>query len=877
MNAPDLLAELSSRGVATWLRPDGRIGYRGPRGAVTEEHLRQLRELRDEVVRELSRSVEPRLPAPAADPRERALTSAELDVWLYLRRGGDARTHLLSAVFDVRGPLDTKRLRAALAVVSSHHPALRSSVDATRAVMAVHFEVSPRLTVETVPAGAGDAFVDLAIDAFLSRPCDVTTAPLLSVLVLATGPERQVLVIAGHHLVVDDESLRIVAQEVLDCYGGRRTSTAGSPAEQQDAAGVAARRPAPEASRASVATRRDQLLRTSRPDDRLPGPADDPADAPIGPTTGAGLVVELDAAAVRQWQERRREAGVTTQVQELALLALAVRACGGPEELIVGMPDFGRESEADWGVVGYLVISLLLRCSLRGCHTVADLHAELRHEAVRASATRHQLPHREVAERALSKTSGHHVWLATYVAQALTAPEGLELEPRAGSSDRMRHDLRVAFFSTGEGAALHLGHRPTAISTAFTHRLARCLAYLHSHVPSPHAELDHVLDAARRHLEDTVPPAPAPTRGTAMDRDAHKDHHPVGPDAAHDLFLLGEVSRARRGRRTAGTGAAQPLVVVARPEPGADLPLPVAQAQVPGVELSPWLSSAADEVGELLAAHGVVLVRGFCEVESTFADAVELVSGATLLDYSNRSTPRTRVDGNVFTSTEYPADQTIPQHSEQAYSPHWPRVLGFYCAVAASEGGETPLAPTADVLEALGSACVDRFAEQGVLYERWFRPHLDLGWSEVFGTDDPDELRRVAEAEGIEVTWEGDLLRTRQRAQGVVEHPTTGRLSWFNQAHLFHPAALSAVARGELVRNYGERMPRNAFYGDGEPIPDGVIAAVRGALDSLTWSFRWQHGDLMLVDNVAMTHGRRPFTGPRRVLVAMAGVGGGDR
>jgi hypothetical protein len=33
----------------------------------------------------------------------------------------------------------------------------------------------------------------------------------------------------------------------------------------------------------------------------------------------------------------------------------------------------------------------------------------------------------------------------------------------------------------------------------------------------------------------------------------------------------------------------------------------------------------------------------------------------------------------------------------------------------------------------------------------------------------------------------------------------------------------------------------------------------------------WVEGDLMLIDNVLVAHGRRPFTGPRRVLVAMAG------
>ncbi len=35
-------------------------------------------------------------------------------------------------------------------------------------------------------------------------------------------------------------------------------------------------------------------------------------------------------------------------------------------------------------------------------------------------------------------------------------------------------------------------------------------------------------------------------------------------------------------------------------------------------------------------------------------------------------------------------------------------------------------------------------------------------------------------------------------------------------------------------------------------------------------TFPWQEGDALLVDNVLVAHGRRPFSGPRKILVAMA-------
>jgi alpha-ketoglutarate-dependent taurine dioxygenase len=35
-------------------------------------------------------------------------------------------------------------------------------------------------------------------------------------------------------------------------------------------------------------------------------------------------------------------------------------------------------------------------------------------------------------------------------------------------------------------------------------------------------------------------------------------------------------------------------------------------------------------------------------------------------------------------------------------------------------------------------------------------------------------------------------------------------------------------------------------------------------------SFRWQAGDVLMLDNMLAAHARAPFKGPRKVVVAMA-------
>ncbi|MGY5311385.1 TauD/TfdA family dioxygenase [Nocardia gipuzkoensis] len=345
---------------------------------------------------------------------------------------------------------------------------------------------------------------------------------------------------------------------------------------------------------------------------------------------------------------------------------------------------------------------------------------------------------------------------------------------------------------------------------------------------------------------------------------------PVSDQSADELRAI---AARRRAERTSGSAVVR-LVDIGRPARTSAWEPATIEARVGGLELSAWVSGHADLVRELVATHGAVLLTGMVVDADSFGAVVSLVADAPLGDYVNRSTPRTRVSGRIFTSTEYSADLAIPMHSEQSYTTSWPLVLGFWCDHPATQGGMTPLAPTDRVLELLPRSLVDRFEADGVCYERWYHPHLDLPWQEVFQTGDPQGVEALCVAAGIETHWEGELLRTRQTAQASVSH--RGRPRWFNQASLFHPSVLPAHGEAALRQSVGDRLPRNAWYGDLAPISAGDIAVIGEAFDAASWRRPWRTDDVLLVDNVAVAHGRTPFRGARRVLVAMAGSGTAD-
>jgi alpha-ketoglutarate-dependent taurine dioxygenase len=300
-----------------------------------------------------------------------------------------------------------------------------------------------------------------------------------------------------------------------------------------------------------------------------------------------------------------------------------------------------------------------------------------------------------------------------------------------------------------------------------------------------------------------------------------------------------------------------------------NLPLLIEPA-IDGVSLPQWAINHREFIGQRLQRHGGILFRGF---NLSSVDQFELLLQSLtgeLLEYSYRSTPRTQVSGRIYTSTEYPAHQTIPLHNEMSYTRNWPMTLGFFCVEAAPEGGETPLADSRKVFNRIDPTIKDRFARKQVMYVRNYGEALDLSWQNVFQTEDRAEVEAYCRSSQIEFDWKSDNeLSTRQVCQAIATHPYTGELVWFNQAHLFHVSSLETQIRESLLSSAAGAPPRNAYYGDGSPIEDPTLEEIRTAYDHETVVFSWQQGDVLLVDNMLVAHGRRPYRGARKIVVGM--------
>jgi alpha-ketoglutarate-dependent taurine dioxygenase len=302
-----------------------------------------------------------------------------------------------------------------------------------------------------------------------------------------------------------------------------------------------------------------------------------------------------------------------------------------------------------------------------------------------------------------------------------------------------------------------------------------------------------------------------------------------------------------------------------------ELPL-LAEPANPGIHLVSWASANRQFLEEKLQKYGAILFRGFDLREPEDLEAfIQAVSGESL-EYRERSSPRHAVKGNIYTSTDYPPSQPIFLHNENSYQKEWPLKIFFFCRQAPEQGGETPIADVRKVLARIPPEIRDRFAERKWMYVRNFGDGFGLSWQAVFQTADKEAIERHCRENGIETEWkEEDRLRTRAVRPALARHPKTRDPVWFNHATFFHVSTLEPAIREALLQEFEDsELPANSYYGDGSPIEPEVLNQLRAAYQAETISFPWQKGDLLMLDNMLVAHGRAPFSGPRQILVGMA-------
>jgi alpha-ketoglutarate-dependent taurine dioxygenase len=297
----------------------------------------------------------------------------------------------------------------------------------------------------------------------------------------------------------------------------------------------------------------------------------------------------------------------------------------------------------------------------------------------------------------------------------------------------------------------------------------------------------------------------------------------------------------------------------------------LAQPALDGVELSAWVKSHRELIEETLHRDGAMLFRGF-ELRGLegFHEFIA-ATGVELMQYMESATPRTELKEKIYTSTEFPADQTIALHNELSTLNTFPLKVWFFCVQPAEHGGATPIADVRKVFQRIRPEIREKFIEKGWLLIRNFGDGFGPTWQNSFHLSERDEAEAYFHRAGIEYEWlGGDRLRTIQVRAAVESHPQLGVPVWFNHVAFWHISSVEPKLRKLFLKEFAEhQLPYNTFYGDGSSIEDAVVEELREAYRQETVAFPWRAGDILMIDNMSVAHGREPYRGERKILAAM--------
>jgi alpha-ketoglutarate-dependent taurine dioxygenase len=284
-----------------------------------------------------------------------------------------------------------------------------------------------------------------------------------------------------------------------------------------------------------------------------------------------------------------------------------------------------------------------------------------------------------------------------------------------------------------------------------------------------------------------------------------------------------------------------------------------------------WVEARRDALAQTLARTGAILFRGFPLHTAGEFDAFVTAFGWPNFPYEESLSNAVRLNRTprVFTANEAPSEVTIFLHHEMAQTPVYPSKLFFFCEQPAQTGGATSLCRSDRLWEQLAQRC-PAFARdcerKGLRYAHTMPAQNDPGsgmgrsWQSTLGVTQPDQAeRRLA---GLGYTWEwgeeGSLRVTTPRLPAVRELGS-GRKSFFNQL-------IAACCGWKDARN----DPSKAItFGDGTPLDREAVLTAVSLSEALTVPLEWRQGDVALVDNYVVMHGRQPFTGVRKVLASL--------
>ncbi|WP_083864210.1 non-ribosomal peptide synthetase [Nocardia exalbida] len=336
-------------------------------------------------------------PRPSLTPQERParppLSANQERLRLIHRIEGPSANYNMPLAARLTGPLDTTALTDAIHDLVVRHEILRTTIRQAptgQPYQHIHDPVDCPITITShSPVDATDAA--RIVDELARHPFDLATDIPFRAAILRTGTDEHVVLLVLHHIAADGWSLHPLGRDLAHAYTARRSHTEPRwtplPVQYADYAQWHNQLlgdpsdPESEFSRQSRYWKRelaglptDRLLPTDLPRRARPSHPSSTAEFTIDSRTRAGI------------QRIARLHGATAPMVLQAALVVLLGQLGGGDDISIASPIAGRVDDALTDLIGFFHASWILRVSVEGPASFAELLAAVREKALAAYA-----------------------------------------------------------------------------------------------------------------------------------------------------------------------------------------------------------------------------------------------------------------------------------------------------------------------------------------------------------------------------------------------------------------------------------------------------------------------------------------------------------
>jgi alpha-ketoglutarate-dependent taurine dioxygenase len=256
-------------------------------------------------------------------------------------------------------------------------------------------------------------------------------------------------------------------------------------------------------------------------------------------------------------------------------------------------------------------------------------------------------------------------------------------------------------------------------------------------------------------------------------------------------------------------------------------------------------------VNAYLQSDGWALLRGFKMDMQKFSDLTTQFCKTVTFDPARENSEENtqKVDAGLG---------PIGLHIENGNTPVCPDIVAFYCTKGAFEGSQTTICDGRKVYEAFDDALKQRWSQK-MTVKRRLPEEL---WKRYLANEHP------AISKPEEVTMDHILQFKAAIPNQDFTLNDDGSLDYEIQVAPVRASALSkglAFANAILGPSHNYEAPTYTLA-DGSNVSTGEIEKLREIAENCTVEINWQDGDIAIIDNTRVMHGRRAIKDPDRQL-----------